>query len=321
MHPLATWCFQRLIPGFLLLFAMGVHGFDFVQGHYYGTDDSRVITEYDRQGQIVSTLTLSSLGASSYLRGSAFGPDNLLYVVVNDQQTFSLRVLALSNHGAVQAEYRYQTYIGGNLVLGRIDFDNDGNFYVSTGIGVIRFQRGSPASGALHIGAGSYYDMTIGPDNRMFLVSDYNLYEYTIQGTLTREIPYNFTNNRAVEYDPVSNSVFVSTLGHTGSFFQLLKFSGATGTFLDQTTFVYGTDFFLNDQRQLVVGSWTQNPAVFSLDLDLLSSFEGQNLFVTQMIPEPSTWSLLIFGLVGCGVSCFRNRIRCAGSHFGCHRP
>jgi hypothetical protein len=287
----------------VVLVALGSVGpranaFDFTQGDFYGTNYfSNEIVHYSSAGAVLQSMTVPS-GLGEDIKGLAFGPDGRLYAVAERGSGFA--VLALEADGTVHETYPYASnYIGGNLSYGKITFDNSGHFYVGGGSGVVRFSVGNSGSGTL-IRPGGAYDVEALPSGNLLVLENYDLYEVTNAGAPVREVVpsgISFTDNRGVEYDPATDIIYVTMLGHTGEFFQLMKFAGATGQLLNQTYFWYGDDMFLADDGRLIVGSRTQSPGFYTKDLGYLGSCDGgDRMFVTQYIPEPGALSLLALG-------------------------
>src|SRR5690606_15968593 len=109
-----------------LLAADDVVAFSFVTEHIYSTNGPLNIVQYEADGAVIDTITLSSeLGTD--LKGLAFGPDELLYVVAIRPTGFA--VLAIDDSGTVQTEYPSTYLIHGNLSYGKIAVDDD-NIYV-----------------------------------------------------------------------------------------------------------------------------------------------------------------------------------------------
>lgn len=217
--------------------------FQFTQGDFYGTNYfSNDIIHYGPTGAILETMTVPSPLAED-VKGLVFGPDNLLYAVAERGSGFA--VLAMNAAGAVQQTYPFASnYIGGNLSIGKIAFDNNGKFYVGGSAGLVRFDLGNPASGTM-IRSGGFFDVEALPSGNLLALGDYDLTEITNAGALVQNfspVGISFTNNRGVEYDPTTDRIYVTMLGHTGAFDQLMKFNRTTGQLLANTTFNYGDD-------------------------------------------------------------------------------
>jgi hypothetical protein len=97
-----------------------------------------------------------------------------------------------------------------------------------------------------------------------------------------------FTDIRGIEYNPATNILFVTHLGHTGFFDRIMRVDATTGALLDSAVFNYADDLFLDASGNLLVGSRTQNPTFYSQDLVPGNSLHGgQQMFVTQYAPPP----------------------------------
>jgi hypothetical protein len=78
-----------------------------------------------------------------------------------------------------------------------------------------------------------------------------------------------------------------------------VKLDGTTGQVKKQVTFVGGSDLFLTADSRLLVGSSSQLPGIFDLNLNQIATIHGgSQMFVTQAVPEPSTLTLLALGAV-----------------------
>lgn len=280
----------------------------FTPGHYYSsTDSSRVITQYNPAGNVVGTLTLpTTLGSA--VRGLAFGADNLLYATEVRDSGFA--VLALNSSGAVQQTYAMDlVYVAGNISYGKVALDSQ-YLYVAGANQVTRFTLGNPASGVSIYTNNQLFDVEPLPNGNLLAASAYQINEITNAGALVRSIPLvgnSYTDIRGVEFDPITNNLFVTHLGHTGFSFQLMRVDGTTGVLEESVTFNYADDLFLTNSGSLLVGSRTQTPRIYTEDLDQTGALGANSqLFVTQYIPEPGTVSCLFAG--GVALLARRNR-------------
>lgn len=273
---------------------------EFTNGHFYAASyASRTIDEYDAAGAVVGSMTLPSTLAWEF-RGIAFGPDGLLYAVSPANTGTGFSVFALDSTGDVQATYGYaDSYLNGNISTGKITFDGAGHFWVS-GPALVRFEIGNTTSGTAVPYGSVVYDLEPLPGGNLLIVGEYNLSEISPSGAIVRDLPGG-TNYRGVEYNPVTNTIFTTELGHTGAFFQLRKRDGATGSLLDSEYFWYGDDMFLASDGRLIVGSRTQAPGIFSQDLSPLGALGSiDRMFVTQYtVPEPASIAGLAVLLLG----------------------
>lgn len=287
----------------ILISASQAHAFSFSQNHFYATyGNTNSITEYNSSGSVVDTLTLSSLGGDQYLRGLAFGPDGLLYATVG--QTNNFNVLAINSSGDIQQTYMHTGAVGGNISYGKINFDNNGHFYVGDGAGIVRFNMGNPSSGDRFSGVTSgVFDIKTSPNNNMLIITAYDLLELDSSGNQVREISPSvmLADNRGLEYDPQTNVIYLSMLGYSNFYDRILKLDGVSGQMLDNEYFLYADDLALTNDGRLIVASRAQSPGIFNTNLNYLGSFSGtEEMFVTQYaIPEPTSILLFIMGLGG----------------------
>ena len=277
----------RLLPALLvtILIHTAYADFSFVPGDYYTSNYfSRDITQYNSSGTVVGSFTLpSTLGDE--VRGLAFGPDNLLYATVVRGSGFA--VLALNSSGTVQQTYPGSVYVFGNLSYGKIALDNQ-YIYVAGQNLLTRFTFGQPNSGTSIYTNNQIFDAKPLPNGHLLVASAYEIDEITNSGTFIRSIPLvgddnSYTDIRGIEYDPATNTLFVTELGHTNFFFQILKMDASTGVLERNVTFNYADDLFLDASGRLLVGSRTQTPRFYTQNLDQVGMLgDGQQMFVTQ---------------------------------------
>jgi hypothetical protein len=296
---------------FVLLAPITKAAFSLVPGDYYTANYfSNVIEQYDPAGHVVGSYTLPAAYGSEF-RGLTFGPDNLLYATTITPNGFD--VVALDSAGAVQQTYFSTVNISGNISYGKISTDGQ-YLYVSGSDVLTRFLLGVPTSGTIIYSNNQVFDSKPLPNGNLFVASAYSVQEITPNGALVRTLTLNGPDNlslndiRGIEYNPTTNDLFVTELGHTGAFHQLLRFDGTTGALEKNNVFTYGDDMILTASGTLLVGSRTQSPAFFNQDLNFLGVTlqGGQQMFVTQfVVPEPSVVSLIAHALAG--TIAFRN--------------
>jgi DNA-binding beta-propeller fold protein YncE len=261
--------------------------FEFRSGDLYSSSYyANTISHYTAGGGFIETLTMP-IQAGSDTRGLAFGPDGLLYVVMAGISDF--RVVAITASGGIQATYSGLGYVGNNLSFGKIAFGTDGRFYVTAGDNLVAFTPGT-SHGSLIYTNNQVFDVKAMPSSNLLVLSGYQLQEITTAGSVVRTItPDTITSlyhARGLEYDPLTNYIYVTMLGDTSASFQLMRLDGATGHVSRSVYFVYGDDIFLTTDRRLIVGSRVQQPAIFDLNLTQIGALSGgQQMFVTQMPP------------------------------------
>lgn len=289
---------------------------DFYTANYFEHN----IDRYDRNGKFLDSFTPAFNSAE--VKGLAFGQDGMLYAVAADDPFITggagYSVIALDGSGKIRQTYHIApSYIGGNLSLGKITFDKAGHFYVGSLAGLTRFDVGKPNSGTLIYQTSELYDVKALPSGNLLVADGYSINEITRTGKLVRKIPspdISLSNIRGIEYNPATNTIFVTMLDNG---FLLMGLNGATGKLLGYTSFNYGDDMFLADDGRLIVGSRTQHPGIFTQNLQQIGSFTGNNrMFVTQAptaVPEPSALTVLLTVVAG-GAFLQRRRRRCASN-------
>lgn len=283
-----------------LIFATGANGMAFSQGDLYSSNYfSNTIKHYDSGGGYIDSINLS---ASSDVRGLSFGTNGMLYAVSSQGSGFN--VFALDSSGGIHESYSGSGYTGGNLSSGKITFGTNNQFYVAAGDGLVRFTTGVSA-GSIIYSNNQVFDSVALPSGNLLVLSAYSIQEITPSGLVVRSITpdISLTDARGIEYDPATNAIFVTMLGHTGEFFQLMRINGVSVHVEAQTTFVYGDDLALASGGRLIVGSRTQAPGIFDMNLNQVGTLTGgQQMFVTQMpatVPVPATAWLMGSGLLG----------------------
>lgn len=286
--------------------------FDFIPGHYYTSNASQTLTEFNASGVAVGTLVIpTSLGFEA--RGLAFGPDFLLYTPVLRPSGFA--VLAYDSSGTLRQTYTStEAYIGGNSSFGKIAVSGE-YIFVAGGDAVTRFTIGVPNSGTIIYTGNQIFDVELLPNGNLLAASAYGIAEITPAGALVRNISLQggerFVDIRGIAYDPATEELFVTQLGYTNFSFQLMRVDATTGFLEANVTVNYADDLFLTPSGQLLVGSYTQRPTHYSQALVSTGFSLGTSpqVFVTQFnpVPEPTVTALLA---IGCGILALRTRLR-----------
>ncbi len=285
--------------------ALDVNSMPLVEGDIYTSDSfSNTINHYSSSGSYFDSFTLDSTYGSG-LKGIDFGANGLLYVVSITSGGFG--VTTIDNSGVAVTIASGSDYVRGNLSYGKIDVADDGSFYVAGQNNLTAFAPGH-SIGKVIYSANQIYDVEIMPSGNLLVLSAYELKEITPSGAVVRNLSTSIrlVDARGLEYDPKTNSIYVTMLGYSGQFFRLMKIDGDTGEVVRNEGFWYGDDLFLTSLGTLLVGSRTQSPGVFDENLHQLGSLEGPDrMFVTQMVssvPEPAMVVLFgttLIGLVG----------------------
>jgi WD40 repeat protein len=270
----------------------------FTPGDIYTSNySSSAIIHQNSAGVYVDSMTLSPAYGSE-VRGLAFGPQGWLYAVT--QQNLGFGVVAIDSTGTVRESYTGSTYVGGNLSYGKIAFSSNGQFFVTGQNSLIAFTPGI-ATGTTVYSNNQVFDVDALPSGNLLVLSAYQLKEITPTGSVVRTITPNISlgDARGVEYNPATNDIYISMLGYSGQSFRLMRLDGTSGTVEKNESFWYGDDMFLTSDNKLIVGSRTQAPGIFDLDLNRTGTLTaGQQMFVTQMpVPEPNNGYLMAAGL------------------------
>lgn len=272
---------------------------ELVPGDIYTSDPfSNAISHHGLGGALVDTFVVP--GANS-VKGLSFGTDGYLYAVA-DKGTTGYEVVKIGSTGVVGTPYSGIDYVAGNLSFGKSAFGADGTLYVGGQDNLRAFSAAHPTGQVIYT-ANQVYDVKPLKSGNLLVLNAYNIVEIKADGTLVRGVSTNLlTDARGMEYDPVSDDIFVTELGNSGTgFFRILRLDGATGSVEAQATFNYADDLMLAADGRLLVGSRTKVPEWYSKDLaDLGPMGSQQQMFVSQMpvaVPEPTTLVLSGAGL------------------------
>lgn len=256
----------------------------FVSGHYYSANYfSHTITQYNPAGAMVGSFDVPSSLANE-IRGLAFGPDGLLYACgVTD---LGFKVLTYDASGTLRQTYSGDVYVRGNLSYGKLAV-NEQHIYVTGQNKLTRFDIGSTNPGVVIYENNQVFDVDLLPDGNLLVLSAYDLDEITPNGAKVRSYPFDLVDARGVEYDPATGKLFVTMLGYSDFYFRLMRFDRTTGLLEANTSFWYGDDIFLTNSGNLLVGSRTTTPTIFTQNLMQAGSLNGgSQMFVTQLLPE-----------------------------------
>lgn len=302
--------FQPIIILTLLLISFSANSITFVPGDYYtSTYFSNTINHYSKDGLFVDSITVPNSYGSD-VKGISFNSTGNMYAVTVRGGNYD--VLSISNDNTIQTIASGTGYIQGNLSYGKIATDNFDNYYVAGAGNLTSFTSGS-SFGDIIYSENQVYDVEVLPSGNLLVLSAYTLREITPSGSIVRNISSDIRlgDARGVEYDPATDSIYVTMLGYTNQNFRLMKLNGQTGVVEENVSYIYGDDLFLTTEGKLLVGSRTQVPGIFDTDLNLLNSFEGSDqMFVTQFtsaVPIPAAAWLFISGLI-CLISFTKNR-------------
>ncbi len=269
-----------------------------VRGDLYTSNPSSdVIEQYSANGTYLSSYTVPSIYGSQ-VRGLAVGPNGLLYAVTWTSPEGAVGVVAIDSNGIVEQTYSGPGDTFASIANGQIAFAKNGDFFVAADGDLDRFSPGSPTGTVVYTN-NQVYGIASLPSGDLLVLSAYQLQEITTDGTVVRTITPSVSLGLAlgVAYDAATNDIYVSMLGYTNEFDQLMQINGTTGQVENQIT--YGaTDLFLTSDSRLLAGNRSVSPEIFDLNLNQIGTLNnGQQMFVTQAtVPEPSSIVLLAFG-------------------------
>jgi hypothetical protein len=271
----------------------------FTPGHIYSTfTDSGVyndpsyrnVIEYDASGTVLGSVVIPSLVPRDELHGIAFGPDGLLYAVKQHWASAGFSVLVLASSGAVRSTYTDNSVYPGGPFGGKIALDQQ-YIYVAIGSDLVRFTVGDPNSGVSIYSKPEFdvSDVKILPNGHLFVASSYQVDEITNTGTVVRTVVSSngrdFVDIVGIEYDPVTNKLFVTQLGTLASPYFLLRVNPSTGAIEAGAWFDDAGDLFLTQSGTLLVGCWIDAPRVYNENCAFVRTVgTDQRMFVTQYI-------------------------------------
>jgi hypothetical protein len=260
----------------------------FTPGHFYGTHyASNVITEFDSAGAPVGSISIPTTIVNG-LRGTAFGPDGLLYTI--GVRSTGFKVLALDSSGTIHQTYNYfNSYFAGGSYYGKIVFDSSGNFRVGGFHELMHFTRGQPDSGTLLRNFSIAVSDVVGmPSGNLLLTTDYEVYELTPQGATVRMVDPDPFDIRGVEYYAPADELFVAQGG------RVTKMNGSTFGTISYSSFNGAGDMLFASDGRLIVGNTHNRTGFYSRDFENLGLFgSGGAQFVTQLVPEPQGLMLI----------------------------
>lgn len=261
---------------------------------------SNTVSHYAADGTYLDAFTVKGVGDD--VRGMAFDKNGWMYAV--RAAGSGMGVTVIDSDGVVHGQYSAASYVLGNLGYGAIAMANDDKFYVASQDSLFAFTQGV-TEGAEIYRNNQVHDVKVLPNGNLMVLSAYALDEITTNGDLVRHVttPW-LVDAQGLEYDAVNNDIYVSMLGYTSNFFQVMRLDGSSGALEDSTYFWYGNHMVLTDDHRLLVGSRTMAPAFFDSDLQVIGSLGDQpQLFVSQYeqaaaVPEPSSAALMLAGVV-----------------------
>ncbi|MFL6657196.1 MAG: PEP-CTERM sorting domain-containing protein [Massilia sp.] len=260
---------------------------------------SNQVSHYAANGAFIDSFNVGGTGGD--VRGMAFDQNGWMYAVRSVGS--GLGVTAIDSNGVVHGQYSAASYVMGNISYGSIAIANDGKFYVASQDSLIAFTPGVAQGTAIYTN-NQVFDVKALANGNLMVLSAYALDEISPSGALVHHITTpRLVDARGLEYDAVSNDIFVTMLGYTGHSFELMRIDGSSGALEASTSFWYGNDLLLTADHRLLVGSRTQAPGYFNTNLQAGGSLGTRDqLFVSQYVqavsvPEPGSVALLLAGV------------------------
>lgn len=258
--------------------------FSLVPGNLYLTDwSSNAILQVAPDGSVVASKSVP--GYTSGLKGTAFGPDGRLYVVAVTPMGYD--VVVLNEQGNIDRTYAGDQYVQGNLSYGKIAVDRNQRVYVAGQNSLVAHRKNTGERSSIYQG-NQVFDVVELSNGNLLVATAYYVVEVRSDGSgVTRELPGFLTDVRGIEVRESSRDLFITMLGSSSAFFQLMRVNLDTGAVQQQTTFTYGDDIAFMADGQLVVGSRTQAPGVFNAALEQVRSIGAEPLMFVSVMPEP----------------------------------
>ncbi len=141
---------------------------------------------------------------------------------------------------------------------------------MATGASLTRYTPGSPTGTVVFAGSDPVVDVDPLPSGNLLVLTYDAIHEIKTDGTEIRTInpSVRLSEGQSLAYDPQTNDIYVTMLGYTGELHQVMQLDGDTGQVKKQITFIYPEDLFLTSDARLLVGSRTQAPGIFDLNLN-----------------------------------------------------
>jgi hypothetical protein len=282
-----------------------------VSNDIYTSNNDMIIKHYSSAGAFINSFSFPSIYGNE-VRGMAVGPDGLLYTTIS-KGSAGFSVVACNAAGIVQQTYSGPDYLAGSLASGKINFANNGQFFVA-GVGLRRFSVGNPIGMTVYSSVLDVYDMQRLGNGNLLLLNQSQIQEITTSGSVVRTINSSIGLNdaRGIEYNPVTNKIYVSMLGYSGQSFRVMRLDGQTGLVEKNVQYHYADDLYLTPDNRLLVGSSSLNVGIFDLDLNQVGSLAGGSQeFVTQIIPAPEPGSFVLLGTVALMAVARQRRVPC----------
>lgn len=280
--------------------------FTFTDKHIYTTSHrDTIVNEYDNSGNWVSSIDMGPDNSLTMIKGLNFGKDKLLYASVKDTSD-TTKVVAFNKLGQIQATYIHPMNISSNISYGKTLITNT-HIFVANGIGIAKMSIGDKNSATDIISGDGFYDIALLESGNIVVADSYDIFEYTQEGVLVSQYTENddnsvmpnpfsgYTDVRGIAFDESKGVYYVSMLGNSSNSFQLLKMNLSTHSIMDNVYVWYGDDMHLLENGNVLIGSRTQLPEIYTSDLSLLTTLDSDpdsdsnvdsQMFVTQLVTQ-----------------------------------
>jgi PEP-CTERM motif len=293
-----TLPFRLFVLVFVLLPTECANAQVIVLNDIYTSNNTLTIKHYTSAGSFLNSFTIPSTYGSQ-MKGLAYGPDGLMYATVGiDSAGFN--VVALDAAGNVHQTYSGSEGVNGNGSYGKIGFATNGQFFVGGQTSLRRFTIGNPVGTVIYNNGGQVLDVEGLPSGNLLVLSGNQIQEITTLGGIVRTIvpDTGLASARGIEYNPATNSIYVTMFGFSGQFYRILRLNAQNGVVDKNVMYTQPDDLSLTLDNRILVGSDSQNVGVFDLDLNQIGSLSGgQQTFVTQFAPTPEPGALVLIGI------------------------
>lgn len=268
---ISSWCRNWPIVLALAL-PLGAHADHPFAGYDYASGDW-LIKQFKPSGEFVRSMN-ANCADDGEPRGIGFGPDGLYVVCSRVWSDSSVQVLNAA--GEVVKSYPFKGDTSVLATSGALRFSPDmKHFYVSTVDGIFRFAVDG-MNGTRFVRHSSTA-LDVMPNGDLLVGDGHVLVHYTADGVEVGKFskiadPHHLAPDyarlydvRGVVYDARTDTTFVTMLGYSDFYHQVLAFEGTSKVLKGLTTYWYGNDLNITADGLVLVGSGAQQPGIFSV--------------------------------------------------------